>query len=83
MAEREPELLIREVIDVEHDQGVLVALVHWHEYNSSFPVLQHIFDAINTLNIDVETLDHVAHYFTQEEERRLGVKSVDFSSEPS
>ena len=64
MAKCKPELLISEVIEVVHDQWVLVALVNWHVDNSALSVSSYqFFDIFNALDVNMHTLYLLTHQF--------------------
>jgi hypothetical protein len=70
MSECEPKLLVCEVINVVHHQWVLVRLVHGHVDNSNLPVsLNHFLDVVDALDVNMHTLNLLAHHFA------YGVKS--------
>ena len=58
MAKCEPELLLSEIVEVVHNQWVLVALVNWHVHNSALSVSSyHFFDVLNALHVNMHTLN--------------------------
>lgn len=72
MAESEPKLLVCEVIDVVHDQWVLIRLVHGHVDNSNLPIiLDHFFDVVDAFDVNMHTLNLLTHHFAQGVENSL------------
>lgn len=66
MPKSKTKLLVREVIEIVHNQRVLITLIDWDVDDSALTViLNHLLNIVDTNHVDMHALHLLSHHFRE------------------